>query len=283
MHALDHGAVLRRHQAGRLGAGDAERVDGLLGGEPQAARRARSRREDADGRARMPALPDMLLAHALADARTDLVAGDSGRQEVAAGKLGMAFGHRNQGRQRDGADMQNALAMDVVEFEALNLRPVDQRRMGRRQALAGPPDRGRAGGVERRAGLAQDAAPFEIDAVDRAADRIENQQLDALADLRRNPLVAQRGDELRDLARVVIVHTGMLPHQVTFPSLNDPRGPCVQSTRRAPRSRSSRWCRRAPPASSCRAASHAHGRSGAGSHRNARSRAPRCGTPIPER
>jgi hypothetical protein len=30
MHALDHGAVLRRHQAGRLGAGDAERMHGLL-------------------------------------------------------------------------------------------------------------------------------------------------------------------------------------------------------------------------------------------------------------
>src|SRR5206468_11360405 len=33
MHALDHGAVLRGHQAGRLGAGDAERVHGLLRGK----------------------------------------------------------------------------------------------------------------------------------------------------------------------------------------------------------------------------------------------------------
>src|SRR3977135_3455043 len=157
--------------AGR-GPGEAGRGEGLRAGEPQTARRAGRRREDADGRARMPALPDMLLAHALADARTDLIAGNGGRQELTARQLGMAFGHRDQGRQRDGADMQDALTMDVVELEALHLRPIDQRRMRRRQALAGAPDRGRAGGVERRAGLAQDAAPFEIDAVDRAADRI---------------------------------------------------------------------------------------------------------------
>ena len=31
MHAFDHGAVLRGHQAGGLRAGDAERVHGLLG------------------------------------------------------------------------------------------------------------------------------------------------------------------------------------------------------------------------------------------------------------
>ena len=84
MHALDHGAVLRGHQAGRLRAGDAERVHGLLGVEAERARRAGGGREHADGRARVPALADVLLAHAHADARTDLVAGDRGGQELAA-------------------------------------------------------------------------------------------------------------------------------------------------------------------------------------------------------
>ena len=84
MHALDHGAVLRRHQPGRLRAGNAERVHGLLGGKPQGRGRARRRGKHPDGRAGVPALPDMLRTHAFADARADLVAGDGGAQEIAA-------------------------------------------------------------------------------------------------------------------------------------------------------------------------------------------------------
>ena len=84
MHALDHGAVLRRHQAGGLGAGDAERVHGLLRIELEAARGAGAGREHAERRARMPALADVLLPHAAADARADLVAGDRGGEEFAA-------------------------------------------------------------------------------------------------------------------------------------------------------------------------------------------------------
>ena len=76
MHALDHGAVLRRHQAGRLGAGDAERVHSLVSIERKPARRAGSGGENPDRGAGMPALADMLLPHAQADARPDLVAGD---------------------------------------------------------------------------------------------------------------------------------------------------------------------------------------------------------------
>ena len=83
MHALDHGAVLRRHQSGRLRSGDAERVHGALRIETKPARGAGGGREHAERRARVPALTDMLLAHAAPDARTDLVARDRGRQKFA--------------------------------------------------------------------------------------------------------------------------------------------------------------------------------------------------------
>ena len=132
MHALDHGAVLRRHQAGRLRAGNAKRVHGGVGGKSQRPRRAGRRREHADRGAGMPALADMLLAHAQADARADLIAGDGGGEKIAAGQFGMALRHRDQRRQRDRADMQDRGAMHVVELEALHLRAVDQGRVRRR-------------------------------------------------------------------------------------------------------------------------------------------------------
>ena len=84
-----------------------------------------------------------------------------------------------QRRQGDRADMQHALAVHVVELEALNQRAVDQRGMRRRQPLRRAPDAAGLGGVERAERRAQDAAPFEIGAVERAAERIEDQQLDA--------------------------------------------------------------------------------------------------------
>ena len=94
MHALDHRAVLRGHQAGGLRAGDAERVHGLFGVEPEAARGAGSRGEHAERRAGMPALPDVLRAHAQPDARADLVAGDRGGQEFPAGQAARASRRR---------------------------------------------------------------------------------------------------------------------------------------------------------------------------------------------
>ena len=166
MHALDHGAVLRRHQAGRLGACDAERMHRLLGGKSQAARGAGGRRVNAHGRAGMPALADMLLPHAPSDARADFVARDRGGEEVASAKVGMALRDRDQRRQRDGAHMQHALAVNVVELEPLHLRAVDQRRMRRRETKRRAPDRRGAGGVQAFERRPQDAAPFELRAVD---------------------------------------------------------------------------------------------------------------------
>ena len=179
MHALDHRAVLRRHQARGLRAGDAERVHGLVGVELQSARGARGGGEHAERGARMPALRDVLGAHADADARSDLVARDRRGQEFLAAHAGSHFGDRDQRRQHHRADVQHALAVHVVELEALHLRAVDERRVRRRQFLSGAPHRARLRGVELAEALLQDAAPFEVGAVNRAAERIEHQQLDA--------------------------------------------------------------------------------------------------------
>ncbi len=74
----------------------------------------------------------MLRAHAFADARTDLVAGHGGREEIAAAETGAKLGDRQQRRQCDRTDVQDALAMHIVEFEALNEGAIDQRGMRRR-------------------------------------------------------------------------------------------------------------------------------------------------------
>ncbi len=155
MHALDHGAVLRRHQAGRLGAGDAERMDGRVRRQPQRRRGAGGGREHADGGAGMPALADMLRPHAQADPRPDLVAGDGGAHEIAPAHAGPQLGDREQRRQGHRAHMQHAGAVHVVELEALHQGAVDQRRMRRRQPLSGAPHR--AGGAWCRARRASSA------------------------------------------------------------------------------------------------------------------------------
>ena len=54
----------------------------------------------------------------------------------------------------------------------------------------------------------QDARPRQVGAVDRAAERVEHQQLDARAHLVRDVLVAQRRDELRDAGGVAVVLLG---------------------------------------------------------------------------
>ena len=213
MHALDHGAVLRGHQAGGLRAGDAERVHGLLRVELQTARRAGGGREHADRGAGMPALADMLLAHAFADARPDLVAGERRDQQLAAGEVGVALRHREQGRQGDGADMQHADAVHVVELEALHLGAVHQRGIGRGEGEVGAPDRGRAGRVEFPERILDNPAPLQIGAVDGAAERVEDEELQALADVGGDLLVADARDEFGDLAGMDIVGAGMLCHR----------------------------------------------------------------------
>ena len=76
MHAFDHRAELRSHQAGSLGAGNAQCVYGLVDIEFHAARSACGSGEHAQRGAGVPARSDMRRAHAKADARADFVAGD---------------------------------------------------------------------------------------------------------------------------------------------------------------------------------------------------------------
>src|SRR6185369_4036198 len=190
MHALDHGAVLRGHQAGGLCSCDAKRMHGLLRVKLEAARGTGGSREHAKGRARVPALADMLLAHAAPDTRTDLIAGDRRREKIAPAHWRMTFGDCDQRRQHDRAAMEHAVAVHVVELEALHLRAVDQRRIGRGQRLRSAPDRGRARSVQIAERLLQNATPFELGAIDRTAERVEDQELSPLAYALEDLLVA---------------------------------------------------------------------------------------------
>ncbi len=206
MHALDHGAVLRRHQPRRLGAGDAERMHGLLRREPQRRRGAGRRREHADGRAGMPALADMLGPHAEADPRPDLVAGDRGAQEIASAHARPHFDDREQRRQRHRADMEHAGTMDVVELEALHQRAVDERRMRRgqppcrcptprRRAWCRPPRASSTGFRLHGRPVPNMAQPSEV----------EDQELDPRDHLGGNLLIGEPGDEVGDAAGLRIV------------------------------------------------------------------------------
>ena len=219
MHALDHRAELRRHQSRRLRAADAERVHRLRRIETQRGRRARRRRKHADGRARMPALSDVLRSHAQADARADFVAGHARAQKLAAAHArigGQRLGDREDRRQRDRADMQHARAMHVVELEALDHRAVDERRVRRRELHRHAPHAAALGRIDFRERVRQNPAPLEARAEQRAAERIENQQLDARAHLVRNRFVRQSGHEGRDAAGIgVCSDVVVLVHRVT--------------------------------------------------------------------
>jgi hypothetical protein len=87
----------------------------------------------------VPALPDVLGAHAQTHPRTDLVAGDRGGQELAAAQVAAQLGDRDERRQHHRADVQHAGAVHVVELEALHLRAVRERRVRSREPSAGSP------------------------------------------------------------------------------------------------------------------------------------------------
>ena len=145
MHALDHGAILRGHEACSLRAADAQSIHGLTHIKTHRARRAGCRREDTKRRTRMPALANMLLPHADADTRTDFIARHSGCQKLLAGDGRIFFKHSKNARQSDSAHMQNADAMHVIELKTLHQRTVDQDGMRRRQFFLCAPDGGISG------------------------------------------------------------------------------------------------------------------------------------------
>src|SRR5436190_488950 len=80
-------------------------------------------------------------------------------------------------------------------------RAVDERGMRRGKPQARAPHRALASEVERFEPSLENTSPGKVRPVKRAAERIENQELDAMRDFRRNRLVSQPGDELRDPAR----------------------------------------------------------------------------------
>src|SRR6266446_7466778 len=150
MHPLDHRTVLRGHQTGGLGAGDAERVDNLVGRKAERRSGAGRRREDADSGPRVPTLDDVLLTHAHADARTDLVACYCGGQEIAAAHSRPELGDSQEGRQSHRTDMQHTLAMDIVELEALHQGAVDEGGVRRGETSVAGPNAATGGAVDRR-------------------------------------------------------------------------------------------------------------------------------------
>src|SRR6516165_11798590 len=80
-------------------------------------------------------------------------------------------------------------AMQVIELKTLHLRAVDQRRMDRRKLPVGAPDAGGSRLVEAFQCLANDTAPFQIGAVNGAAERIQNKQLEPVTNLSGNMLI----------------------------------------------------------------------------------------------
>ncbi len=104
--------------------------------------------------------------------------------------------------------MQYARGVHVIELETLHLRAVDERRVRRRKLLRCPPYDARRCPVELPEAALQDAAPFEIRAVDAAPQGIEGDEFQARYDLGREILVTQTRYELRNTPRVRIVGNG---------------------------------------------------------------------------
>src|SRR5258708_2927156 len=157
----------------------------------------------------MPALADVLGSNAKADARAGLVAGSRRRQEIAAAEIAPRLGNGDQRRQHHRADVQHAGAVNVVQLEALHLRAVCQRGVRCRETLARSPHGARGTLIDGGKSAAQDAAPFEVGAIERAAERVEHDELQSLAHLDRDGVVLQTSDVLREAA--CVIHSGRMP------------------------------------------------------------------------
>src|SRR5205807_3232416 len=156
-------------------------------------------------------LPDVLRPHAQSHARPDLVARGGGGEEIAAADIAPKLGDGDERGEHDGADVQHSRAMHVIQLEALHLRAVGERGMRRAQALARAPHRAGRALIDVGESAAQDLAPLEPRAVERAAERVEDEELQPLAHLRRDVLVAQPRGELREAARVAVLHSMRMP------------------------------------------------------------------------
>ena len=149
MHALDHGAVLRRHQAGRLGAGDAERMHGLLRrrGRARAPRRPRPRtrrrsRPNASPGRYAPGPCTCPRAARSRSRRPRRVRKSRPESRAWLSPTAIRAGNTTA------PTCNTPWRMHVVELEALHLRAVDQGRVRRGEAQCRAPHRGGAGRIE---------------------------------------------------------------------------------------------------------------------------------------
>src|SRR5262249_7347244 len=101
-----------------------------------------------------------------------------------------------------------------------------------RETPIGAPHGARLGPVETAERCHQNAAPRQLGAVESAAERIEDEQLDARDDLSRNALIAEAGDKFRDAAGVRIVARGSVADPVHHAewARSRARSPAVRTT-----------------------------------------------------
>ena len=187
LHPLHQAAVLDALLvAARLGIGQAHGAGDAGGIEPEHAAGGGSRAEARDDRRRIPAAKARVAAVAAGRARQpahDLGAGDDRGGRIGAAGI-QRLGDREHRRHDDHARVDRQLAVQIVIFERVRHRRVDQGRGRRRQALAGEPHPARALAPLREQG-AQLAHAWRIPGGKRSADGIERQARAGIARARR--------------------------------------------------------------------------------------------------
>src|SRR5438309_140476 len=166
----------------------------------------------------MPTLADVFVPHAQPDARPDLVARGCGGEELAAAEIAPQLRHGEKCGEHHGADVQHTGAVHVVELEALHLRAVRERGVRRGEPFNRSPHAARCVSIHAEERAAEDAAPLELGAVERAAERVEDQELQPLADLRGNGFVAQPGGEFGQATGIGIHSMRMPAARTTLPT-----------------------------------------------------------------
>ena len=109
--------------------------------------------------------------------------------------------------------VEHAGAMHVVELETLHLRAVDERSMRRRKLLLRAPHAACRSAVQPTERFLEDPAPGQMRAVERAAERIEHEELDARAHFNGYRIVGESRDELCNASGIGIVAAGVVRHR----------------------------------------------------------------------
>ncbi len=126
-------------------------------------------------------------AGADADPQADFVARrQRGEEFCACGRL--RLGDRKSGGQGDGPRMVRRRHMGIIDLEAVDCSAVGERGIGRADFFGPPEQRGHATAAEANHHVARDLAPALRRAVEPAADRIEQAQLEMRDDIGRHRL-----------------------------------------------------------------------------------------------